>query len=237
MRLPRLARTPFAFWLAVAGLALATALVVAGALNRVSALAARYGPLRPVVVAARPVERGTALAAADLEVRSLPATFLPAGAVGSVDDVRGRAPAVPLLPGQAVLQGHLAPEGLSGAAALLPAGARAVAVPADGVAPTLRVGDVVDVLVTLDGDPTLAVAVDALVVEAGEGFASVAVSPETARVVAYAVANGSVTLALSAGLRGPNAEAGLRGPNAEAGRPQRNLVASSPSTAAPAASR
>lgn len=225
---PRLARTPFTFWLAVAGLALVTAIVVGGALNRVSALAARYGPLRPVVVAARPVERGMALAAADLEVRSLPSAFLPPDAVGSAEDLWGRAPAVPLVPGQPVLRGHLAPEGLRGAAALLPPGARAVAVPADGVAPTLRVGDLVDVLVTLGDEPTLAVAVDALVVEAGEGFASVAVSPEISRAVAYAVANGSVTLALSAGLRGPDAAAGPA---------QRNLVASSPSTAAPAATR
>lgn len=220
MRLSRLARTPFAFWLAVAGLALTTALVVAGALGRVEALAQRYGPLRPVVVAARPVERGTALAPADVEVRRLPAGFLPPGAFASVDEVRDRAPVVPLLPGQPLLQGHLAPDGLTGAAALIPPGARAVAVPAAGTTPTLRVGDVVDVLATLEGDPTLALAVDVPVVEAGEDSASVAVSPEAARAVAYAVAHGSVTLALSPG---PSA--------------QRNLVASSPSTVAPAARR
>ena len=75
MRLSRLARTPFAFWLAVAGLALATAVVVAGALNRVEALAAQYGPLRPVVVAARAVERGAALVPADVAVRHLPAGY------------------------------------------------------------------------------------------------------------------------------------------------------------------
>jgi len=219
VRLPRLARTPFVFWLAVAGLALATALVVAGALGRVQALARRYGPLRPVVVAARPVDRGVGLAAADVEVRRLPASFLPPDTFAAVDDVRDRAPVVPLLPGQPVLRGHLAPDGLTGAAALLPPGMRAVAVPADGAAPTLRVGDVVDVLATLEDDATLAVAVDALVVEAGEGTASVAVTPEAARAVAFVVANGTVTLTLSAGPA------------------QRNVVASSPSTTAPAARR
>ncbi len=222
MRLSRLARTPFAFWLAVAGLAIATALVVAGALGRVNALAERYGPLRPVVVAARPVERGAAIGAADVEVKRLPAGFLPPDGFASVEDLLDRAPVVPLLAGQPVLRGHLAPDGLVGAAALLPAGMRAVAVPAGGTTPTLRVGDVVDVLATLEGDPTLALAVDAPVVEAGEDSASVAVSPEAARAVAYAVTHGTDTLALSPGA-GPSA--------------QRNLVASSPSTVAPAATR
>ncbi|HVL27056.1 MAG TPA: SAF domain-containing protein, partial [Acidimicrobiales bacterium] len=106
MRLSRLARTPFAFWLAVAGLALATAVVVAGALNRVEALAAQYGPLRPVVVAARAVERGAALVPADVAVRHLPAGYLPPDGFGSVDEVRDLTPVVPLLPGQPLQRGH-----------------------------------------------------------------------------------------------------------------------------------
>ena len=215
----RLARSPFVFWLAVAGLAFLTASVVAGAIGEARSLSARYGPLRPVVVAAREVERGAELAPGDVDVRLVPGSLVPAGAFGDVEAVRGRTAVVPLLDGQTVLGGHLAPEGLSGVAALLPAGTRAVAVPASAsTAPPLHRGDVVDVLASFDDQPVLAVAVGAPVVEVGEDAVTVAVRPDEARSVAYAVANGTVTVALVAG-------------------PQRNLVASTPSTAAPAASR
>ncbi len=223
MRILRRSRSPLVFWAAAAGLALLTALVVSSALARARALESFYGPLRPVVVAARAVERGTPLADADLEVTRLPARWLPPGSIGSLATARSRSPVVPLLPGQPVLRGHLAPDGLVGAAALLPPGTRAVSVPVGGASAPVRVGDVVDVLATLDGHPTVALALDAPVVAAGDDSASVAVSPEEARAVAFAVAHGSLTLALA--------------PGAAPAPAQRTRLATSPSTAAPATTR
>jgi Flp pilus assembly protein CpaB len=159
-----------------------------------------------MVVAARPVERGTALARADLAVDRLPARFVAEGAFASIEQVRGRTPVVPLLAGEPVLRGHLAPDGLSGVAALLPAGGRALAVPTGSASPPLRKGDVVDVLATFDAQATattqatVAVAVDAAIVDVGAESATVAVTVEEARAVAFALAHGSVALALTPGV-------------------------------------
>ncbi|MGH9222986.1 MAG: SAF domain-containing protein, partial [Acidimicrobiales bacterium] len=110
----RLARSPFVFWLAVGGLAFLTASVVAGALGEARSLSVRYGPLEPVVVAARVVERGVALTPADVAVQFMPGSFAPDGAFRAADAVAGRTAVVPLLVGAPVLPGHLAPDGLSG---------------------------------------------------------------------------------------------------------------------------
>lgn len=202
----RLSRSPLAFWVAVAVLALATASVVVRLVGRADALADRYGPLRPIVVAARAVERGVELTEADVAVRQLPAALLPEGAFGSAAEARGRTVVAPLVAGQPVLRGHLAPDGLSGVTALLPPGTRGVAVPAGDATALVRRGDLVDVLATFDpsvtggGEPTLAVAVGALVVDVGTDTATVAVTPEEALRIAFAVSHGTVTLAVTPGL-------------------------------------
>ena len=206
LRLSRLARSPFAFWLAVAGLAVLTATSVAHASGRAESLSGRYGPLRPVVLAARRVEPGVALKVADVAVRQVPAGFRTEGSFGAVSQVEGRTAVVPLLAGEQVLRGHLAPDGLAGVTALLPAGTRAVAVPTGSAAPPLRAGDVVDLLATFDpsttggvGDSTLAVALAAPVVDVGPEAATVAVTPSEARAVALAISRGAVTVALNPG--------------------------------------
>ncbi|MFN2502941.1 MAG: Flp pilus assembly protein CpaB [Acidimicrobiales bacterium] len=219
----RLSRSPLAFWLVTVLLALMTGLVVARFVGQAQSLAARYGPLRPVVVASREVERGTEVEPADLAVRQVPAAFLPETATRSVAEVAGRTTVVPLLAGQPVFRGHLAPEGLAGVAALLPPGTRAVAVPVGGASVVVRRGDVVDVLASFDpqlsgtGEPTLAVALDALVVDAGTESATLAVSPEEARAVAFAVTHGTVTVTLTPGLGGP--PSGPRAPLSESRSP------------------
>ncbi|MDQ4090432.1 MAG: Flp pilus assembly protein CpaB, partial [Actinomycetota bacterium] len=146
MRLRRLARTPFAYWVAVVALAAFTASTVAGQVNRAGAHAAQYGRLRPVVTAARTVEVGAVVRASDLAVRAMPAAFLPQGALSATDEVVGRTAVVPLFQGSAVVVGQLAPDGLEGVAALLPEGGRAVAVPTGPASVALRRGDRVDVL-------------------------------------------------------------------------------------------
>ena len=203
MRLRRLARSPLAYWAAVVALACFTAFTVAGPVDKAAAQAARYGHLRPVVTATRAVEVGSVVSAADVTVRSMPAAFLPEGALAATSAVVGRTVVVPLFRGVAVVAGNLAPEGLEGLAALLPAGTRAVAVPSGPASVALRRGDRVDVLATFDPPPageapTFPVAEAALVVDVGPEAVAVAVDRDEATRVAYAAAAGVVTLTLTA---------------------------------------
>lgn len=206
MRLRRLIRSPFAYWVAVVALACFTAVTVAGQVGKADAQVARYGRLRPVVVATHAVELGSVLRATDIAVRPMPAAFVPEGAMPSADGLVGRTVVVPIFPGAAVMAGHLAPDGLEGLAALLPPGARAIAVPAGPETVAVRRGDRVDVLATFDPppvgeEPTFPVAEAALVVDVGPEAVAVAVPAEDVRRVAYAVAAGVVTLALTAEVR------------------------------------
>jgi Flp pilus assembly protein CpaB len=204
VRLPlrRLSRSPLAYWAVVVVLACFTASTVARSAGRAGAQAARYGRLRPVVTAAHAVDIGTVLRATDVSVRSMPAAFVPDGSLGSTAAVVGRTVVVPLFRGVAVVSSNLAPDGLQGLAALLPADTEAVAVPTGTASVPLRRGDRVDVLATFDPpspgqDPTFPVAEAALVVDVGPEAAAVAVGPEEAKRVAFAVASGTVTLAVT----------------------------------------
>jgi Flp pilus assembly protein CpaB len=208
VRLPlrRITRSPLAYWVAVVALACLTASTVAHLVSSAGAQSARYGRLRPVVTALHAVDAGSVLRPADVSVRSMPAAFLPEGAVGAASAVVGRTVVVPLFRGAAVVVGNLAPDGLQGLAALLPADTVAVAVPTGTASVPLRRGDRVDVLATFDPpvlgeEPTFPVAEAALVVDVGPEAASVAVRPEEAKRVAYAVAAGTVTLAVTAAVR------------------------------------
>jgi Flp pilus assembly protein CpaB len=119
-------------------------------------------------------------------------------------------PLVPLESGEVLLASKLAPEGLRGVAALVPPGDRALAVPVDPGGLALRLGDRVDVLATFDvagaddtapalptpAAPTFPVARAALVVGVGDGAVTVAVGPDEVPRVAFALARGTVALAL-----------------------------------------
>ena len=236
MRLRRLARSPLAYWVAVVALAAFTASTVAGQVDRAEVQAARYGRLRPIVVATHTVEMGAVVRPADVAIRSIPAAFLPEGALAGTGAVVGRTVAVPLFQGAAVLAAHLAPDGLEGVAALLPAGTRAVAVPAGPASVALRRGDRVDVLATFDPppageEPTFPVAEAAPVLDVGPEAVTVAVGPEDAKRVAYAVAAGVVTLTLTAEVRpaGP-----ARQPQQAPGTPRTGGTSGSVPPAAPA---
>jgi len=232
MRLRRLSRSPLLFWAAVALLALLTASVVGRLVGRARAEAARYGSLQTAAVATRAVEVGAVVGADDVAARQVPAAFLPDGWVASPEEVVGRTAVAAVFPGQAVVREQLAPDGIRGIGAALPPGGRAVGVPTGPAGPPLEKGDVVDVLATFDpeaaggGDPTFPVASAAVVVDVGEESATVAVTAEEANRVAFAVANGVVTLAVSAGPPRRTEAGGQRSP-----------VASSPSTASPTATR
>ena len=203
MRLRRLARSPLVFWLATAGLASCTALTVARFVSESQAAAARYGGTRAVAVATHPLGPGDVVTAADVRTELVPAAFVPAGAVASVAGTTGHTVVVALFPGEPVLRGHLAPGGVQGVGALLPPGTRAVAVPAGPGGGRLQRGDVLDVLATFDpanaggGDPTFPVAAGALVVDVAPETVTVAVTPDEAAKVAFALAHGALTLAVS----------------------------------------
>jgi len=206
MRLRRFIRSPIAFWVGVAVLAVITWSVVSGIVGGAEAQADRFGSLRDAVIVNRPVALGAVVTADDVSLRRVPAAFLPDAWLGSVADAVGHTAVAPLFTGQAVVGQQLAPEGLQGVAALLPPGTRAVAVPTGATTAPLRTGDVVDVLATFDPsagsaggqEPTFPVATDATVVDVGTDAATVAVGPEEAKRVAFAVTQGTVTLALGA---------------------------------------
>jgi pilus assembly protein CpaB len=217
VRLRRLTRSPLAYWLVVACLAGFTGLTASGLVASAADRAAVYGRLRPVLVAARAVEAGAVVRPADIGVRDLPESFLPQGHLASAGAAVGRTVVVPLFPGVPVLAANLAPEGLSGLAALLPSGTRAVAVPTGSASPTVRRGDVVDVLATFDPapageEPTFPVAQGAMVVDVGAESVALAVGPEEAKRVAFAVARGVVALSVTAGPGGVSGTATRAGP-------------------------
>ncbi len=199
----RLRRMPALWWSAVTVLALVTGGLVARIVGDASALARRYGPLEPMVVAADDVAYGEVLEPSDLAVAAVPASLAPPGRVADPAALVGRRALAPLVARQPVVAAHLAPDGVTGVAALLPAGTRAVAVPTGGASAPVARGDRVDVLATFDpalaggGDPTRIVASEALVVDVVDDAATVAVAPTEAMALAFAASNGALTLALA----------------------------------------
>jgi pilus assembly protein CpaB len=195
--------SPLAWWASASIVALVAAAQVGRLDDEASARRAAWGAASVVVVAVHELAPGEVIAASDVLVDRWPDAVLPDGAVG--EPPVGRTVTATILAGEAVVARRLAPEGLGGVAALVPDGMRAVAVPSAGglgvEAPPLAVGDRVDVLATvdvLDADvaPTGAVATDAVVVAVGETSTTVAVPATDVEAVAYAVARGTVTLAL-----------------------------------------
>ena len=209
MRLRLLSRSPLTYWVAVGGLALVTTLAISGLLGRARTEAARYGSPRSVLVASRDVPLGAQLRAGDVEVKSLPSALVPPDAVGGTGQAEGRIVVVPVFEGQAVVRRQLAPWGVTGAAALLPPGKRGISVAAGPAAAKLNKGDVVDVLATFDPatsaaagkEPTFPVAANAQVIDVGGEAVTIAVDPEEAKRVAFAIAHGAVTVVLSSPVR------------------------------------
>jgi Flp pilus assembly protein CpaB len=198
VRLRRLTRSPIVFWLTAIALALTTGLVVSRIVGRAQSAVARFGSLRTVAVALRPVPAGVVLVDADVGLRRVPAAFLPDGAVGSRPV--GRTVVVPLVRGQAVSRAQLAPDGVHGVTALLPPGRVAIAVPNDDVTPPVRRGDVIDLLATFNAKddttttPTVTVASAGDVLEVDAKSVTVAVRPDEAPRVAFAVAAGTLAV-------------------------------------------
>lgn len=98
--------------LAFLGLALVTAAVAAGIADSYgSRVASGYGPLRPVVVAAKSLEPEDVLGPADissgLEVRRVPLRFVPTGALRDPREALGLTPTTWLEPGSYLVASQL----------------------------------------------------------------------------------------------------------------------------------
>jgi pilus assembly protein CpaB len=117
------------------------------------------GPSMPVetvsvLVAQRDIPRGSMLTAEMVESRDWPRSLLPKKVLKSVDDVVGRAAAVPIVAGDLVTEGKLASRDAGrGVAALIPSGMRAYTIQtskaASNVAGFVMPGNRVDVLLSL----------------------------------------------------------------------------------------
>ncbi|HEY8525347.1 MAG TPA: SAF domain-containing protein [Acidimicrobiales bacterium] len=187
-------------------LALATAAAVAALVGSAAAARQRWGATRPVAVATRDLAAGEAVAGA-VAVRRWPAALVPPAALARPP--AGAVARHPVATGEPLVPAHLAPDGLTGAAALVPAGSRAVAVPlAPVAAPPLAVGDLVDLVGVLpEGggfesggpEPAFPLAEGAPVVDVGDATASVAVPEADVPRVAYALAQGAVVVTLAGG--------------------------------------
>ena len=191
---------------AVLGLAAATGLVVVALVSSADAARQRWGRARPVAVATRDLAPGDVVDASVVEVRRLPEAAVAPAAL--TEPPSGSVVRQPVAAGEPLVAERLAPEGLTGVAALVPAGHRAVAIPTGPLAaPPLTIGDRVDVLavvpVPADGrppqsadPPSFPLVEGALVVDVGEQSIAVAVPEADAPRVAWVLTNGSAVLAL-----------------------------------------
>lgn len=148
-------------------------------------------------IALRDLAVGSTIEASDIDQRQVaPPDLL--GGVALVDDPVGRVVTSAILAGEAIVEHRVAPDGLSGVAALVPAGHRAVALPVTLAPLPVTVGDRVDVLVAAAEGvfTTDVVARDALVVATSAEMVTIALDEQSATEVADGLASGVVTLAL-----------------------------------------
>lgn len=187
----------------VAALAAATALTIAALLGAAAGTPDRWGAPRAVAVATRDLAPGEVVDAGAAEVRDLPGGAVTPAALARVP--AGAVVRQAIAAGEPLVPTRLAPHGLSGAAALVPPGARALAVPLGPAgSPPVAAGDQVDVLAVLPPggagagtDPAFPLVERAAVVDVDERAVTVAVPERDAARVAWALSHGAVVLALA----------------------------------------
>jgi pilus assembly protein CpaB len=140
---------------------LALLLAVAGGGATYAALSGSGGAPAPaktgqVLVAARDLPVGVALTEADLRLKSMPASGIPATALRRVEDATGKYAAFPLVAGETVLAAKVSADAPGGSlAALIPPGHVAVSIAVSDVISTggfIAPGDRVDVLGVVSKD-------------------------------------------------------------------------------------
>ncbi len=206
-RVPRwIRRHPVLYWLVAIVFAGVTAHAITSALSRAEAARAGWGETRSVLVAQHRLDVGEVVRDGDVAAAAWPAALVPRGAAPDAGNAVGRTVVQVIEPGEAVLAGRLAPDGLRGVAALVPPGWRALALPVGPAALPLSVGDRVDLVAAVGGtdatesqSPSFVLADNAVVVAVDERSVTVAVRAEDAPRVALSIVTGSVVLALRSG--------------------------------------
>ncbi|MEY2422116.1 MAG: pilus assembly protein CpaB [Acidimicrobiaceae bacterium] len=187
--------------------AIVLALVVTSIMQRTAASAIdarrQWGEERTVVVARHRIAMGDVIESDSITTQSWPAALVPTGAVDSPPI--GRTVVATIEPGEAVIVTRLAPDGLSGVAALVPRGWRALAIPVGPTVVALTVGDRVDLIAgfdvagaNADQAPAFTIAENAIVLAVDEQRVTVAVRDLDAERVAFAIVAGTVVPALRA---------------------------------------
>jgi Flp pilus assembly protein CpaB len=187
-----------------------------GYARRLEAQHPQIGDPIPVVVTTADVARGGTLSASELEVRRMPSSFAPPGAFGRIDDVAGRATVADLAAGEAITRTRVSAPGAGPVAALVPPGLVAVSIGAGVPRGTVRRGDRVAVLATYGGGhphtETVASDLEVLMVldpvssggpapstgQAASTQLVLLVSPDVAESLAYAMAFGTIAVAIDA---------------------------------------
>ncbi len=200
-------------WAVTVVLAVVAGAVAAGTVQRAEAARSAYGEQRRVPVAATDLEVGARVGPGDVAWSELPAALVPDGVAAEPE---GRTVTEPVVAGEVVLERRLSGAGGEGAAALVPPGGRALAVPVDASTPGLALGDRVDAYAPAEvvgqgsaaasarsGGGARRVAREARVVAVDERAVTIAVSAAEAPAVARAVLDGALTLALVAPGEGP----------------------------------
>lgn len=191
--------------------AVVTGLVVAGTIRAAEQARDRWGASRPIAVARHDLAPGDVIEPGDVETRELPVAAVADDALAEVPV--GAVARHPVAAGEPLVADRLGPDGVTGTAALVPAGHRAVAVPVGPLGrPPLRVGDQVDVLAVVpseadlhghgQGDelgttPAIPLVERAAVVDVADEAVTVAVPTELTPTVAYAATQGALVLALT----------------------------------------
>src|SRR6185312_7034940 len=116
----------------VVGSSLVWALLVSGVFYRLASGGARSGssgPLKAMVVAARPLPVGAMLDAESVKVVRVPEKFFPKGAFSVLEEVLGRGVISPMEPDEAIASARISAKGSGvGLAGMIPSGMRAISV-------------------------------------------------------------------------------------------------------------
>lgn len=196
-----LRRDPRLWWAVVLSCALAAGWLAAAIVSGAEQTRQAWGAEQLVLVARHELHAGDEIDPSDVELVARPTAVVPATALDRLPpDAVAR---TDVFAGEVLVTQRLAPSGLRGAAARLPAGTLAVAIPIDpSTTPPLAVGDRVDILVALpretagDGPPGFTLAPGALVVAVDDAAATVAVPRDLAARIVVAFGEGAVFLAL-----------------------------------------
>lgn len=180
------ARTPGAYWGAVAVMAVVTAAAIDSREHEIRQRHEAVGPTVEVLVANRDLPAGRPVSGDDLESIQVPRRLVPDGAIRQVPGPGTRLTVA--VGRREILTRHRLVGGApSSLAAAIPPGWRGIAIPADGVTPDLVRGDRID-LVGLGSDgQSVPIVTDAVVLARSGATATVAVPRRAVGAVADAV--------------------------------------------------